>query len=123
MTCTTLTAATMALSVLVAPALADDSRVKSIEFGNVWFTDPMLSLNYAQSQDDPAEFALAVTTPDPVKSKNGLAQSTAVLVNCKSGKYSASFGYHPEKSFEDDAELIAVKFCNIHKKSFSHSLW
>ena len=119
----TLTATAIALGTLATPALAEELIESTIAIGNIISTDPLLTINYAQSQDDTAEYALAITAPDAIKSANGLVQSTAVLANCKSRKYSASFGYRPDKSFEETAALMVIFFCSFHKQSFSHSLW
>ena len=120
---TTLTAAALALSSLLAPANAEGLYDSNIEYGNFSFTNPLISINYARSWDEPAEYALAITAKNPIFADNGLRQSTALLVNCKLGKYSVAFGYKIEKSVAATAEVLAINFCGFHKKTFSHSLW
>ena len=119
----TLTAAALALSSLVAPAHTEGIYGSNIEYGNISYTNPLMSINYVQSWDEPAEYALAITAKNSIKANNGQRQSTALLVNCKSGLYSVSFGYKIEKSIEEAVEVLAINFCNFHKKSFAHTLW
>ena len=119
----TLTATALALGSLVSTALAEKLKDSTIEYGNVSFTDPLISINYAQSWREPAEYALAITTKNPVKAINGQGQSTALLVNCKSGRYSVAFGYRLEQNVEETVDRIFGNFCSFHKKTFSHALW
>ena len=119
---TVLTASALTLGSLVTPAFSE-LKNSTIEYGNFSFTNPLISINYAQSWHEPVEYALAITTKDPVKADNGQGQSTALLVNCKSGRYSIALGNTREKKFEETVKLYFVNFCSFHKKTFDHALW
>ena len=113
----------IALIASTSPALAEGRGVETIEFGNFTFNEPLLiSVNYAMSQNNSAVFALGITHSDQKDTKIGLTESTAIHVNCKSGQYTAAFGYNVE-NFKKTAETITTSFCNFHKQTYSHSLW
>lgn len=111
------------LFLAASPVIAEDLQGPSIEHGGFVFTDPPLSMSYAMSRTEATEFALAVTTLNPVKTQNGLEQATAIYVNCESGNYAAAFGFRPKQNSQEAIELMAINFCSFHKQSFSHSLW
>ena len=81
----------IALLFPVAPAIAEELNASTLEAGNFSFDQPLVSMNYAQSWQNPAEYAVAITAKNPVLAANGLNQSTALLVNCKSGNYEACY--------------------------------
>ena len=113
----------IALFAAVSPALAVERKDPSIEHGGFYFADPPLSMSYAMSRTDAAEFALAVTTSNQVMTKNGLELATAIFVNCESGHYTAALGLHLNQNSQEAIESMAMNFCSFHKQSFSHSLW
>ena len=100
----------------------------TIEYGNFTFTKPLISINYAMSQNNNALFALAITHSDQMaavfknNSKAGLTESTAIIVNCKSGLFTASFGYDAG-DYKKAAETIVADFCAFHKQTWKHSFW
>ena len=84
----------IALLALSSPLQAQGLPASTIESGLISQSDPPLTITYAQSEDNPVEFALSITTADdPVKADNGLPLSTAIFVNCSFGTYTASFGF------------------------------
>ena len=118
-----LTAIMIALLFPVAPAIAEELNASTLEAGNFSFDQPLVSMNYAQSWQNPAEYAVAITAKNPVLAANGLNQSTALLVNCKSGNYSVAFGQYLDKTVTEAAEYLAIIFCNFHKETFAHKHW
>ena len=113
----------IALMASISPAFADGKDVETIEFGNFTFKEPLLmSVNYAMSQNNSSVFALAITHSDQAVTKIGLTESTAIHVNCKSGQYSAAFGFNVN-NYRNTAETITKSFCDFHKQAYSHSLW
>ena len=114
----------LALMASALPVLAADKKgVETIQAGNFWFREPlMMSVNYAQSQENSALFALGITHSNSrMVPEVGLAESSALLINCRSGEFSAAFAY--ETDFEKTAKAITRNFCDAHKKTFKHSLW
>lgn len=115
------------LIAFMSPAFAGVAAA-TIEYGNFTFTKPLISINYAMSQNNNAVFALAITHSDQMaavfknNSKAGLTESTAILVNCKSDLFTASFGYDAG-DYKKAAETIAADFCAFHKKTWKHSFW
>ena len=113
----------IALLALSSPLKAQGLPASTIESGLISQSDPPLTITYAQSEDNPVEFALSITTADdPVKADNGLPLSTAIFVNCSFGTYTSSFGFLAEDSREI-AETIAHEFCIKHERAFSHKLF
>ena len=113
----------IALMTLSSPVHAEGLAKSTIESGVFSKTDPPLTITYAQSEDNPVEFALSVTTAeDPIKASNGLPLSTAIFANCSFGTYTASFGYL-SKDPREAAETIAHDFCIKHERYFSHKLF
>ncbi|MDA9149061.1 hypothetical protein N9N71_00825 [Synechococcus sp. AH-229-G18] len=113
----------IALLAATNPMIARRSIDSNIENGNFAFTKPyLLSVTYARSAKDHALYALAITAKNQIKDGYGLDISTALSVNCKTGTYTAAFGFDVEKPIET-ARNIAGSFCLIHQKKFSHALW
>ena len=113
----------IALLMTIHPVLAKGAVEPNIEFGNFAFDKPyLMSLSYARSAQDDALFALAITAKNQAKDKNGLDIPTALSVNCKTGIFTAGFGYDVEEAYKV-AELIAGSFCFMHKKQWTHTSW
>ena len=118
-----LLSAAASLLLAQAPVFAEGSVDSNIENGNFAFTKPyLMSISYARSADDNALYALAITAKDQEQDNNGLDISTALSVNCKTGRVTAAFGFDVVEPIRT-ARLIAGSFCMIHKKQFSHSYW
>ena len=113
----------IALLMTLHPALAKGAVEPNIEFGNFAFNKPyLMSVSYARSAQDNALFALAITTKNQAKDKNRLDIPTALSVNCKTGLFTAGFGYDAEDAFKV-AKLITGSFCFMHKKQWRHTSW
>jgi hypothetical protein len=113
----------LALLAATTPMVVRGSIDSNIENGNFAFTKPyLLSVTYARSVEAHALYALAITAKNQIKDGNRLDISTALSVNCKTGTYTAAFGFDVEKPLKT-ARNIARGFCLIHKKQFSHALW
>ena len=116
-------AATASLLLAQAPVLAEGTVDSNIANGNFAFTKPyLMSVSYARSAEDNALYALAITVKDQEQDENGLDISTALSVNCKTGRLTAAFGFDVVEPIKT-GQLIAGGFCMIHKKQFSHSYW
>ena len=118
-----LTAVAIALLFPAAPAIAEELNASTVQAGNFTFDKPLVSMNYAQSWEKPSEYAVAISAKNPVLAANGLNQSTALLVNCKSGNYSVAFGQYLDKTVAEEVEYLVINFCNFHKETFAHNLW
>ena len=114
-----LVASVLPLVASVSPAVAEET----IQIGAFTFGDPlMIAVNYAQSQSNSVLFALGITHSNQAMTAIGLTESTAIHVNCKTGEFTAAFGY---KTADGNVTGLAISqaFCDFHKKTFSHSLW
>ena len=114
----------LALVAFVSPAVAaDKDLVETVQVGNFTFDEPlMISMNYAQSQSNSVLFALGITHSKQRITGIGLGQSTAIHVNCKTGEFTAAFGYETAGA-NITGLAISQAFCDFHKKTYSHSLW
>ena len=105
------------------PQTAAAAADPTIDNGNFTFTKPyVMSVSYSRSSDDKALFGLAIATKGQKKDQNGLDVTSAMIMNCKTGIFSAALYFEVEKPVEA-AKLIAGSFCYMHKKYWSHSFW
>ena len=105
------------------PQIAAGAVDPTIENGNFAFTQPyLMSVSYSRSSEDKALFGLAITTKDENKDQNGLDIPTAMIMNCKTGTFSAALYFEVEKAIVA-AKLVAGSFCFMHKQYWSHSFW
>lgn len=111
------------LLMTLQPQIAAGAVDPTIENGNFAFTKPyLMSVSYSRSSEDKALFGLAITTKEQNKDQNGLDVSTAMIMNCKTGIFSAAVYFEAEETIEV-AKLIAGSFCFMHKQYWSHSYW
>ncbi len=105
------------------PQIAAADVDPTIRNGNFAFTKPyLMSVSYSRSSEDKALFGLAIATKGQKKDQNGLDVTSAMIMNCKTGIFSAALYFEVEKPVEA-AKLIAGSFCYMHKKYWSHSFW
>ena len=113
----------VALLMTMHPQVAAGAVDPTIENGNFSFTKPyLMSVSYTRSSEDEALFGLAIAIKEQNKDQNGLDVSTAMIMNCKTGIFSAAVYFEVEEVVEA-AKLIAGSFCFFHKQHWSHSLW
>ena len=105
------------------PQIAAADVDPTIRNGNFAFTKPyLMSVSYSRSSEDKALFGLAITTKEQNKDRNGLDVPSAMIMNCKTGIFSAALYFEVEEAIEG-AKLIAGSFCYMHKQYWSHSHW
>ena len=105
------------------PQIAAGAVDPTIRNGNFAFTKPyLMSVSYSRSSEDKALFGLAITTKEKNKDQNGLGIPTALITNCKTGRFSAALYFEVEEAIEA-ARRIAGSFCFMHKQYWSHSFW
>ena len=105
------------------PQIAAADVDPTIRNGNFAFTKPyLMSVSYSRSSEDKALFGLAITTKEQNKDQNRLDVPSAMIMNCKTGIFSAALYFEVEEAIEG-AKLIAGSFCYLHKQYWSHSHW
>jgi hypothetical protein len=57
-----------------------------------------VAINYIRDPGRNERFALAIGVPElGVSTPNGLKQTTAMIIDCKTGRYAATFGWKIER--------------------------
>ena len=103
------------------PQMAVADVDPTIRNGNFAFTKPyLMSVSYSRSSEDKALFGLGITTSEQNKDQNGLGVPTTMIMNCKTGTFSAALYFDVEDAIEA-AKLIARSFCYMHKQYCSHT--
>ena len=111
------------LLMTMQPQIAAADVNPNIRNGNFEFTKPyLMSVSYSRSSEDKALFGLAITTKEQNKDRNGLDIPSAMIMNCKTDRFSAALYFELEEAIEG-AKLIAGSFCYMHKHYWSHSHW
>ena len=105
------------------PQIAAADVDPNIKSGNFEFTKPyLMSVSYSRSSEDQSLFGLGITTKEQINDRNGLDIPSAMIMNCKTGIFSAALYFEVEEAIEA-AKLIAGSFCLMHKQYWSHSFW
>ena len=113
----------VALLMTMQPQIASADVDPNIKSGNFEFTKPyLMSVSYSRSSEDKALFGLGITAKEQIKDRNGLDVPSAMIMNCKTGIFSAALYFEVEEEVEG-AKLIAGSFCYMHKQFWSHSHW
>jgi hypothetical protein len=95
------------------------------EMGVFSFNEPRVAINYIRDPGSNEQFALAIGVPElSVSAPNGLKQTTAMIINCKTGRYAVTLGWKIDRKDQKPwARKIGGIFCWFHQKNFKHSLW
>ena len=113
------------LPISAFPTSAEEGIKSTSEMGVFSFNEPRVAINYIRDPGSNERFALAIGVPElGVSAPNGLKQTTAMIINCKTGRYAATFGWKIERINQKPwARKIGGIFCWFHQKNFKHSLW
>ncbi|EHA63172.1 hypothetical protein Syn8016DRAFT_0213 [Synechococcus sp. WH 8016] len=93
--------------------------------GVVSFDEPRAAIKNIRDPVSNEQFALAIGVPElGVRPPNGLKQTTAMIIDCKTGRYAATFGWKIERKNQKPwTRKIGGFFYWFHQKNFKHSLW
>ena len=62
------------------------------------FNKPRVAINYIRDPGSNERFALAIGVPElGFSAANGLKQTAAMIIDCKTGRYAATFGWKIER--------------------------
>lgn len=105
---------------------SDGYRIKSTsEMGVVSFSEPRAAIKDIRDPGSNDQFPLAIGVPELcISAPNGLKQTTAMNIDCKTGTYSVTFGWKIERKNQKPWALkIGGIFYWFHQKIFKDSLW
>ena len=104
------------LPISAFPTSAEEGIKSTSEMGVFSFNEPRVAINYIRDPGSNERFALAIGVPElGVSAPNGLKQTTAMIINCKTGRYAVTLGWKVDRKDQKPwARKISEIFCWFH---------